>query len=313
MLALVLSGAANYGAMQVGGLEILIKAGVKPDMVVGTSAGALNAIHIASQPSTRGVRRLRSMWKNVKTSHVGKPNLITGLGRLITRQSSLFLSDPLARFFQENLPANIKTFGQLNSMHGIRTYTTAVCMETGKLRVFGDDERDQLIDGAMASTAIPPYFPPWRVGKYRFVDGGVVAKLPLRSAVRRGATQIIALDVKNALGAVQKASDIFGISSYALSLMADSQTKEAADWARMLGVELRVIQLLAPPEVNFWDYSQADYLYELGRQIVEKALEAEPVNVASGWKSHIRQEVTRLVNRLLVGHERLSESAQQPS
>lgn len=313
MLALVLSGAANYGAMQVGGLEVLFKAGIKPDMIVGTSAGALNAIHVASNPSTRGVRRLRSIWKNVRTSHVGKPNLITGLGRLITRQSSLFLSDPLAKFFQQNLPPNIETFGQLHSMHGIRAYTTAVCMETGKLRVFGDDEEDRLIDGAMASTAIPPYFPPWRVGKYRFVDGGVVAKLPIRSALERGATQIIALDVNNALGSAQKASDLFGISSYAISLMADNQTKEAADRARMLGVELRVIQLLAPPEVKFWDYSQAEFLYDRGRQIVEKALEAEPVHVSSGWKAHIRQGVTRLVNRLLVRPERLSESAQQAS
>lgn len=313
MLAFVLSGAANYGAMQVGGLEVLLRARIKPDMIVGTSAGALNAIHVASNPSTRGVRKLRSMWENVRTSHVGKPNLITGLGRLITRQSSLLLSEPLAKFFQENLPPHIETFGQLNTMHGIRAYTTAVCMETGKLRIFGDAGEDRLIDGAMASTAIPPYFPPWRVGKYRFVDGGVVAKLPIRSAIERGATQIIALDVKNALGAVQKASDIFGISSYALSLMADNQTKEAADWARMLGVELRVIQLLAPPEVHFWDYSQADYLYEMGRETVEKALAAEPVHVSSGWKAHIRQGVTRLVNRLLVRPEQLSESAQQAS
>lgn len=313
MLAFVLSGAANYGAMQVGGLEVLIRTGIKPDLVVGTSAGALNTIHIASSPSVQGVRKLRSIWKNVRTSHVGKPSLITGLGRLITRQPSLFLNEPLAKFFQENLPADVKTFGQLRDMHGIRAYTTAVCMETGRLRIFGDDEKDRLIDGALASTAIPPYFPPWQIGNKRYVDGGVVAKLPIRSAVERGATQIIALDVNNALGSAQKASDIFGISSYAISLMADNQTKEALDWARMLGVEIRVIRLLAPPEVDFWDYGQAGYLYELGRRMTEEELEGKPMHLSSGWRAHIRQGVTRLVNRILVRPEPLAESARQPS
>lgn len=311
MLALVLSGAANYGSMQAGALEGLFKAGIKPDMVIGTSAGSLNAIQVASDPTAEGARKLGYIWKGVKSSHVGKPSLISGLHRLITKQTSLFLSQPLAQFFQQHLPPEVETFGQLARLHGVRAYATAVCMETGKLVVFGDRGADRLIDGAMASTAIPPYFPPWQVGKFRYVDGGVVAKLPVRPAVERGATQIIALDVNNALGSAEAASDILGISSYALSLMADHQSKVAIDWVQMQGVELRVIKLRAPEEVPFWDYSQAGYLYEIGRQIVEKELRAKPVQFSHSWRSQIRQGATKFVNRLLSIPLPLSESTKQ--
>ncbi len=313
MFAIVLSGAANYGAMQAGGLEALFRSELIPDLVVGTSAGALNTVYTASNPTPEGALKLRSAWEAVKTNHVGKPSLIAGLHRVITKQDSLFLSEPLANFFHEHLPPYVETFGQLAESHGIRAYATAVCIETGKLTIFGDNEEDRLIDGVMASTAIPPYFPPWRVGEYRYVDGGVIAKLPVKPAVERGATQIIALDVKNALGSPQKANDILGISSYALSLMADHQTKEVTAWALLNGIELRVISLQAPAEVPFWDYSQASYLYELGRQIVEKELEARPVYVSPGWKLQVRQSVTRFVNRLLATPETLFESMHQPS
>ena len=299
MLAFVLSGAANFGAMQVGGLEVLFKSGIAPDIVVGTSAGSLNAVHIASNPTLSGIRQLRVAWEEVREDQVGKPSFITGLSRVITGQISLFVNEPLAQFFVEHLPPNTETFGQLADLHGIRAYTTAVCLETGQLALFGDKEDDRLIDGVMASTAIPPVFPPWEAGKKRYIDGGVVAKLPLRAAVERGATQIIAFDVINAMSSSRKATNIFGISSYAISLMADHLNKESVDWVRRQGVQLRIIKLEAPPQVAFWDYSQAGYLYKLGYQIVQKELERKPIHISSGWGTRIRQGVSRFVNQSL--------------
>ena len=299
MLALVLSGAANYGAMQAGALEALFEAGFRPEMIVGTSAGALNAIYLASDPTLEGTKRLRTIWESVGPGQVGKPNLITGIHRLITRQESLFLSDPLARFFQENLPVKVETFGDLEDVLGIRAYATAVCLETSGLISFGDHREDRLIDGAMASTAIPPYFPPWRVNGYSYIDGGIFAKLPVRSAVERGATEIVAVDIRNAIGSYQQIGDIISLGSYALSLMSDHQSKEGIDWAKINGVALRLIPLATPAEVPFWDYSQASYLFELGRQSARQALDAEPLNVPVKWKLRLRQGIIRLIDRLL--------------
>jgi NTE family protein len=50
MIAFVLSGGGNLGPLQVGALEVLIRAGINPDMLVGTSAGAANAGHLSTQP-----------------------------------------------------------------------------------------------------------------------------------------------------------------------------------------------------------------------------------------------------------------------
>jgi NTE family protein len=312
MLTLVLSGAANYGAMQAGALEALFEAGFRPEMIVGTSAGALNAIYLASDPTVEGAKRLRAIWKSVQTGQVGRPNLITGIHRLITKQESLFPSEPLAQFFQGNLPVRVETFGDLADVQGIRAYATAVCLETSRLVTFGDHREDRLLDGAMASTAIPPYFPPWKANGYSYVDGGIFAKLPIRTAVERGATQIIALDVRNALGSYKEVNDIISLGTYALSLMSDHQSKEGIDWAKVNGVPLRLIPLFTPSEVSFWDYTQADYLFELGQKTAQQALEADPLKVPAKWKSHLRQGIIRVVDHLLPTPQITPETTVQP-
>jgi NTE family protein len=313
MLTLVLSGAANYGAMQAGALKALFEAGLRPQMVVGTSAGALNAIHVASDPTSEGIDKLRSIWDSIRPDYVGRTSLLSSLKCLITKQESFFLSEPLAQFFQDHLPHNIQTFGELAGMNGVRTYAMAVCMETAELVAFGDRNEDRLVDGAMASTAIPPYFPPWRVNGHRYVDGGILAKLPLKPAVEHGATQIIALDVRTLTGAYQRARDLIGISGYALSLMTDNQTKEGISWTVSKNVALRVIPLAVPPEVPFWDYGQAGYLYEFGYHLVEKELENRPLEMNLDWKSEVWRNVNRILQRIPALPWHISGSAHQAS
>ena len=71
MFAYVLSGGGNYGAMQVGALEVLLAHGPRPQMLVGTSAGALNAAYLATDPTLEGARRLGDAWRGVRLGHVG--------------------------------------------------------------------------------------------------------------------------------------------------------------------------------------------------------------------------------------------------
>jgi len=313
MLTLVLSGAANYGALQAGALKALFEAGLRPEMVVGTSAGALNAIHVASDPTTEGIDKLRSIWDSIRPDYVGRTSLLSSLKCLITKQESFFLSEPLAQFFQDHLPHNVETFGELAGINGIRAYAMAVCMETAGLVAFGDRNEDRLVDGAMASTAIPPYFRPWRVNGHRYVDGGILAKLPLKPAVEHGATQIIALDVRTLTGAYQRARDLIGISGYALSLMTDNQTKEGISWTESKHVALRVFPLAVPAEVPFWDYGQAGYLFEFGYQLVEKELENRPLEINLDWKSEVRRNLNKIRQRIPPLPWHMSGSAHQAS
>lgn len=294
MLALVLSGAANFGAMQAGALEVLLESEIHPHMVVGSSAGSLNAIHFASNPTPEGVRDLQKVWKRAGPKEIGVPKPLAAVRRLVQQQDSVVPNDQLLQFLRRNLPAGVETFSQLRVLHGVRAYAIAVCMEDAKLVAFGDRDRDRLIDGAMASTAIPPYYPPWECGGKHYIDGGVYAKLPVRAAIERGANQVIAVDVTYAMGSRETAHGIMGISGYALSLMVEAQTVAELAWARSTGVSLRVLRLLAPVEVPFWDYTQADRLIERGCELTRKALSEDPVRFPPGWYQRLRSGLTGL-------------------
>lgn len=294
MLAVVMSGAANFGAMQAGALEALLGVGLKPEMTVGTSAGSLNAIYFAANPTPEGVERLQDLWRSAGPEEIGFPKPLEAIRRLVQQQDSIVPNDHLVRFLRKNLPQGVETFGQLVALHGVRAYAVAVCMDDGALVVFGDRDQDRLIDGAMASTAIPPYFPPWECGKKRYIDGGVYAKLPIRPAIERGADQIIALDVSYAMGSPKTAHGILGISGYALSLMVEAQTTAELAHAKSMGVSLRVLRLLAPLEVPFWDYSKADFLIRRGRELAQQALIEKPVRFPPAWYQRLRSGLAGL-------------------
>ncbi|NIS82514.1 MAG: hypothetical protein GTO14_20425 [Anaerolineales bacterium] len=295
MLALVMSGAANYGSMQAGALEILFDAGFRPEMVVGTSAGALNAIYMAMNPSPEGVLRLQDIWRATSQKEVGTPTPIGVMRRLVRRRESLVTNDPLAAFLNANLPEGLATFEQLKAHAGILAYAVAVCVETGDLRVFGDHATDRLEDGAMASTAVPPYFPPWEVGAYRYLDGGVYTKLPMRVAIERGATQILALDVTHLMGSKETAQGILGLSAYAVSLMLEAQVAREIAWSKATRASVRVIRLNAPVDIAFWDYTQAERLIHIGREIATEQLKADPIRFSPQSLIRIRRRLMNLV------------------
>ncbi len=297
MLAVVLSGAANYGAMQAGALEVLLEAGLMPEMAVGTSAGSLNAISLAAEPTAEGMRRLQSQWDSVSVREVGMPTLLRSVRQWVSGGEGLLASEPLARFLERNFPQGAQTFADLHALHGVQAYAVAACMETGSLQVFGDDPADRIIDGAMASTALPPFFPPWHVQGKRYLDGGVFAKLPLRAAVAQGATQIVALDVKDAMGSLSTARGIRGVTGYALSLMVEYQTAVDVHDVEAAGIPIWLLELPAPPEVPFWDFNHAQALIERGRLLARQALERRPLRREPDWRLWSRRAAARLLRR----------------
>jgi NTE family protein len=298
MRTLVLSGAGNFGALQAGALEPVLESGFLPELIVGTSAGALNGLLLATDASPAGARRVQAAWRQVSLREIGTPGLLGSVRRLITQRDSLVPSVPLARFVARSLGLDLETFGQLQARRGIRARTMAVCMETGELVAFGDQDEDRLIDGAMSSTAVPPYLPPWRTGGRRFLDGSVLSKLPLLAAIERGATQILALNVVSMLGGPQAAHGMRGIASYAISLGIEEMTAREVDLARRTGVELHLLDLPSPPEIAFWDFSQADRLIADGGQAARSWLEATPLRFRAPWRSTARMWVAGIGRRL---------------
>ncbi|HJW84643.1 MAG TPA: patatin-like phospholipase family protein, partial [Anaerolineae bacterium] len=87
--AFVMSGAANYGSLQVGALQVLLERDIRPDMLVGTSAGAMNATFLAIDPTAEGARRLAQQWSGVARDVLSRKAALLMIWRLITHRDGL--------------------------------------------------------------------------------------------------------------------------------------------------------------------------------------------------------------------------------
>ncbi len=273
MRAFVLSGGANYGAQQVGALEVLFEHGLQPDMVMGVSAGALNAAWVAVKPTLEGVRELSRIWREDAAATAPPVGRLTALLRLIGGRDSLLSNDSLAQFIRR-WPFAESTFGELCRP---RLYTVAARYHTGVLRIFGDNPGDRILDGLMASTAMPPFYPPWEVDGVLYLDGGVTSHLPLLAAVDRGATEIFALrngqsDLPDAAPLQRKVLAI-GVHCVSLLIQRQVQLEIEAVQRDQPSVRLHPIDLYADDDPGLWNFRRATELVAAGRKRAEGYLE----------------------------------------
>src|SRR3982750_2528342 len=110
MIAFVLSGGGNRGALQAGALKALLERGIYPDLIVATSVGALNGVTLAADPTVAGAGRLAEGWRHIRRGDIFPGNPMTISWRILTRQDSLHSRDNFARFVLGQLPANVRRF-----------------------------------------------------------------------------------------------------------------------------------------------------------------------------------------------------------
>ena len=183
-LALVLSGGGNAGICQVPFLQHLMDIGVRPDMIVGTSVGALNGAFLAFHPSD--IHGLADIWRALRDRRMWDRNLLQ-IGRNLLRGSMSLYNNQFIR----DLIAPYATVDEIAAAD-IPLYITAASLNRGVKHVFS---RGSVVDAVLASCAVPGLFPPVQVEGEWFVDAGVVTGLDLETAVMQGATQIIAVDL----------------------------------------------------------------------------------------------------------------------
>jgi len=293
MLAMVMSGGGNYGALEAGALEVLLEAGIRPGLWVGTSAGGLNAIMMASDPTLQGVRVLQKLWRKARPVPQGGASVFTATRRFATGMESLFPNEPVAEFIASHLPAGCETFGDVYDRTKERAFTLAVEYPASLIRVFGERREDRLLDGAMATSAMPPYFPPWKVGSRRYLDGGLAANLPLRVAVEYGADEILALNIHGDL-VMMEGSGVIAISGFALGAMIGQLTANQLEWTRHAGVRVHYLALDAG-SVRPWDFTQSESLIDRGRQLAKVFLAESGREIPRGPTGRFR--VRRLIGR----------------
>ncbi len=288
VIAFVLSGGGNRGAMQVGALRALLERGIEPQMLVGTSAGALNAAYLAAHPGLSGVVRLAEIWAEVAGANVYPGGRLRALWHLMRGRESLYSNANLRRFLETHTPAGVRRFGDIR---GMQLYIVAARLGTGELRLFGDDPDELILDALMSSTAIPPLWPPWRCQDGELcIDGGVVADLPVSVALEKGAREIYALHTTTGPEEPPAPDNAWAIGQQAITAMLRRQQEIELQWvARQQGVRLHYIQLVSPWELPFWDFSHAAALIEAGYRQTVTVLEEGGAGVQRNGGAGVRR------------------------
>lgn len=192
MIAFVFTGGGSRGPLQAGAVRALLEAGIQPDFVVGSSAGALNATFLAAWgPSLDTIDRLAQAWLGARKGNVMPGGIFGVLRRVLTRKNSLLSNSGIRAMLEANLPPTVRTYGDLR----IPCYVTASDLRSRRLYLFGEDPTGPLIDAAMASATIPVVYPPLDYHGLQLVDGGVVDNVPTTIAMDKGASTIYLINV----------------------------------------------------------------------------------------------------------------------
>src|SRR5690606_36330915 len=100
----VLSAGGNLGAVQVGQLQAVFDAGLRPDELVGASVGALNATWVAHDPTPESVQRLTDLWLSIHGSDLFGSRKRHQLWRLLRGGAALHSGLTLRSFLQKHVP-----------------------------------------------------------------------------------------------------------------------------------------------------------------------------------------------------------------
>jgi NTE family protein len=183
--AFVLGGGGLLGAHEVGMLRALTEAGIRPDLVVGTSVGAINGAFVAADPSG-AVARLERMWQGDELRLAFSEKLWGRAVRLVRSGTHLHSLDPLRRLLTDSLPG--EDFADLK----LPFQCVAASIETATARWFSSGP---VVPAVMASCAVPGLLPPVEVDGVHYFDGGLVDSIPVGRAVTLGADTVYVLQV----------------------------------------------------------------------------------------------------------------------
>jgi NTE family protein len=180
--ALILSGGGARGAFQIGVWQYLQDKGWDPDMICGTSVGAINAVAIGTDMP---LAKMLDIWKTHNRNKMYRLKIFQFLWSIITGRPPRPLMDtrPLRSMITRNL--DIKKLRTSRR----KIIITAVNLLTSRLTLFDNSVID--IDHVMASSAMPIMFPWQYIDGEPYWDGGVMANTPLFPALENGAEEII--------------------------------------------------------------------------------------------------------------------------
>lgn len=252
-IAFVLSGGASLGAVQAGMLRALYERGVAPDLVVGTSVGAVNGAFIASRPPTvETADALAEIWRSVRRGQVFPLRPLVGLLGFLGTRDHLVPQSGLRALLGSHLDHE-----RLEQMP-IPFHVVAVDVVTGEELLLS---RGPALEAVLASAAIPAVLPPVAWKDRGLIDGGVANNTPISHAVALGAREVYVLPTGHACALQSAPKGALAMALHALSLLAHSRLIADIELHRDQ-VKLVVIPPPCPLAIQPIDFSHPDELIE---------------------------------------------------
>jgi NTE family protein len=260
--AFVLSGGANQGVAQVGMLRALLERGITPDVLIGTSAGALNAAAIARAPTPEVVDGLEQIWLGLTGEQIFPGGTLQRAWNVLRRDDHLTPNDGLLQLVtRATEPA--REFADFEVP--LRVVTTD--LDTGDEIVV---VAGPVAPALLASAAIPGVFPPVQLNGHRLVDGAVVNLVPISHALAGPVNRIFVLDVSDPI-ADRPIRSPLDVAIRAFAISRDQRFELELRW---VPADVDVVVLPAPPDDReFFDYSGGEALIREAHKLALQALD----------------------------------------
>ncbi|WP_421119644.1 patatin-like phospholipase family protein [Aquihabitans daechungensis] len=282
--AFVLSGGGSLGAVQVGMLQALSDHRIEPDLVIGTSVGALNAAYVAGHGTGSGsLADLATIWTGLRRRDVFPFRPLRMGAAALGRAPSLCHDGPLRDLIRKHVP-----FARLeDSQIPVQVIATDVRSGSEVVLTTGD-----AVDAIMASAAIPAVFPAVHIDGRDLVDGGVADNASISQAVACGAEHIYVLPTGYACALDEAPAAVLASALQALTLLIEQRLiLEVAHYAEH--ADIRVLPPLCPLSVSSADFRSGALLIEQAHTTSNRWLDrsdtrsAHPEQVLSLHGHHI--------------------------
>lgn len=257
-IGLALGGGAARGFAHVGVIQVLEEAGIRPELVAGTSAGSLVAALYASGRQGPQLQRIADTMDEATFADWTLPLFSRGMLR----------GDALARYVSQQVGG--RRIEELPMPLGI----LSTDLHSGQGVLF---QRGDVATAVRASSAVPGLFQPVLISGREYVDGGLVAPVPVRQARQMGAELVIAVDISQ-VPESNSATDVFQILMQTFTIMGKS-----INALELRGPDLVVVRP-ALNGVSGADFSTRRRAIQAGRQAMTQALPQLRAAIEAGMR-----------------------------
>lgn len=255
--AFVLSGGGSLGAVQVGMLQALSERDVHPDLLIGTSVGAVNAAFVAGHGTgTAALDELAGIWRGLRRPDVFPVNPLRHLLAVAGSKPSLCSNRGVRRLVDAHL-----TFRELHDAP-IPLHIVTTNLLSGEEVLLSSGDATQAV---LASTAIPGIFPAIQYSGMTLVDGGISDNAALSQAVALGADEVYVLPTGFACALQTPPATALSSALQALTLLIEQRL--VIDVAQFEGAAaIKVLPPLCPVAVSSTDFGHGPELIERARR-----------------------------------------------